>query len=220
MDEQNQNTDIKMLPPPVHAIKDDIVEKETIFTKISYKWYMFTDDIGSKIYDIHPGTYVMFRRFKHFWYEQVSTRIRPRNKWVNKYVPRTWTDKTELIPQLLYGSIIHYVEGEKCFQTIEYSHIPETKQMLEEIYNWAKTGRELHREKIMNAYPPIDETAFDMVPIGEFDSKGEQYYSFERKSTKSYEELYGEVNRLEVELKNIDDKYLTWIVLNKETLWT
>jgi hypothetical protein len=217
MNDENKN--IETVSHAIQLIKEN-QKKETIFYKISYKWHMFTGYVGDKVYDIHPTTYFLFCRVKHFWYEQVSTRIRPRNKWVNKYVPRTWMDKTELIPQLLYGSIIHYIEGEKCFEVIEYSSKPEIKQMLDEIYNWAKTGRDNHLEKIVGAHPPIEEAGFDRVPTGDLDDHGRPYYRLEQKSKKSYEELYGEVNRLEDEFKNIDDKYLTWIVLNRETLWT
>jgi len=36
----------------------------------------------------------------------------------------------------------------------------------------------------------------------------------------SYEEKYGEVNRIEQEIENLDTKWLTWIVVNRNFFWT
>ena len=37
---------------------------------------------------------------------------------------------------------------------------------------------------------------------------------------KTYEELYGEVNRLEKLLYDTDTAYMVWLVKNRNTLWT
>jgi hypothetical protein len=181
------------------------------------RWRWKLEDL---LFEKCPAVYSLKPRLSRFWYEQISSRLRPRNRWLTKKLPRTWCDKVELIPIVLYEMVIHFVEEEKCFERLEYRDIPEEEKMIKEIYHWAKTGRTAFIEKIDNSYPPLEETEFVRIETGEVDERDRPYYELKSKSKKSYEELYGELNKLEAEFTSIDDKYLNWIVLNRARLWT
>jgi hypothetical protein len=198
------------------ALKDFPLPQKMKMAKLRKLWWKFED----WMIDNCPGIYSLKSCWSSFWYEQISSRLRPRNKWLAKKLPRTWCDKVQLIPLVLYEMIIHFVEEEKCFERLEYCNIPEEEKMIKEIYHWAKTGRKAFIEKIDNSYPPLEETGFESIKTGEVDELGRPYYELKSKSKKSYEELYGELNKLEAEFASIDDKYLNWIVLNRARLWT
>jgi len=149
-----------------------------------------------------------FWKIERFWHGQVTTRIWPRQAWLTKALPREWCDLVELIPTMLYASIINYVEGEDCFNTIVIEGAE--AQMIKTIYNWAKWDRAAFQQKIMDAYP-------ESRPR----KKGESISDWLNHDDRlSYEEMYGEVNRLEAEFEKWDTEYLRWIVTNRATLWT
>jgi hypothetical protein len=198
------------------ALKDFPMPQKIKVTKLQKLVWRFEN----WLIDNYFGIYSLKSRWDSFWYEQISSRLRPRNKWLTKKLPRTRCDKVELITIVLYEMIIHFVEEEKCFERLEYRDIPEEEKIIKEIYDWAKTGRKAFIEKIDNSYPPLEETGFESIKTGEVDELGRPYYELKSKSKKSYEELYGELNKLEAEFTSIDNKYLSWIVLNRERLWT
>jgi len=46
------------------------------------------------------------------WYSLCAW-FNPRQKWLTKHIPNTWKDKPELIQDILFACLIHYVEEEK-----------------------------------------------------------------------------------------------------------
>jgi len=129
--------------------------------------------------------------------------LKPRNRWATEVIPNHWSDKTYLIPEFLFASIIHFIEGEKALQNNVWQKKKE-KELLE-VYAWAKNGRKEFQEKIDKAYP-------------EFNSKFP--WDNENMNKEIYEQVYGEVNQLEAEIEKIDTKHLTWIVKNRQILWS
>ena len=59
---------------------------------------------------------------KRQWYERVICRIRPKNKWATQVIPHTWTDKTSLIEEFLFASIVHFVEEEGKTSMVDWNH--------------------------------------------------------------------------------------------------
>lgn len=139
-------------------------------------------------------------KFSDFWYHQVSSRIRPRQKWLTKIIPRTWADKTWLIPEINYAMVVNFIEEEKCFANTDYDGSSEGHgkfaNELRECYNYIKVERPALLELIQGSYPDADTMTGD-------------YYTD-----------YAENNRLEKQLVDSDTKYLTWIVVNREYFWT
>ena len=120
----------------------------------------------------------------NFWYEQISSRIRPRNKWATKCIPRTWVDKDSIFELVLYAGIIDFVEKERCFDVTDWSYDETHKQndnKIREIYSWAKTGRKEKEEEMSAAYPKENDLS-DIKNWGKNVTK------------ESYNALYGKVD--------------------------
>lgn len=149
--------------------------------------------------------------WKDLYYNQISTRIWPRNKWIYKVIPRQWNDKCNLIPNILFECIIHFVEenGEDCFNTIDWDTHEDNKKrakMIKKIYDWIKFERPAKQKELDAAYPSID--------------LDELYKGLGIHPGKNYDELYKDVNRIEKEIDDKDTECLTWIVTNRQILWT
>ena len=55
--------------------------------------------------------------FKDKLIENTWTKIFPKNEWVRKVIPHTYSDKPELIQDFLFASIIDFVENEPIYMT-------------------------------------------------------------------------------------------------------
>ena len=158
--------------------------------------------------------YSFNRMFRDFYYKWIKRTFKPFNKEIRAQIPtREWKDLRDMIPDVLYAMIIHYVEKDNGAEMteIDYSKPDEygereflekrnqERSMILQIYGWAKSGRAYTRKKIEEA---LDEAHKN------------------RKKGLTYEEQYGEMEKLEKYLVEKDTKYLTWIVENREILWT
>ena len=139
-------------------------------------------------------------RLSNFWYEQVSSRINPRQKWLTKVIPRTWCDKTSLIPLVNFEMVTDFVDGEKCFENTEYEGDGKVRETfakeLRACYNYIKVERPALQKLHDDSYPEPG------------------------KSAGSYKKDYGETDRIEKLLNKLDTKWLVWIVKNRDFLWT
>jgi hypothetical protein len=144
----------------------------------------------------------------YFWADlkyKIKCFFIPKNKWATRVIPREWRDKDYIFEEVLFAGIVDFVENEKCFEVNSWTltlKMRRNKEKIEEIYKWAKTGREEIREKIKKAYPKI--------------SLDEQL----QVNKKKFSELYGEVNRLEELMEETNTKHLKWIVENRNILWS
>lgn len=177
------------------------VNMKKIIDKIKY--YLYRK--GKYLYWDIESFYV---NITYFYYHNVSPFLDPRQKWLTKKIPNTWCDKTELIRMLNFEMLVHYVEGEECFERNRWNCTPEhskVEQQIREIYNWIKVERPALEIQLENAYPPLTEDLLKL-PIN--------------LDTQSYEQLYGEVNRLEKLIYEKDTEYLKTIIEIRNYLWT
>lgn len=161
--------------------------------------------IRATYYDVKYRLCSMIPYKIRFKWNDLCCYINPRNRWATDVIPDYWSDKTFLIREFLFAAVIDFIEGEKALETTVWSKKKE-KELLE-VYTWAKTGCKEFQEKIDKAYP-------ERIP------KYTDTLDWINNRKESYEELYGEVNRLEAEIEKIDTKHLTWIVKNRQILWT
>jgi len=155
-----------------------------------------------------------FRPFSHFWwsdlwYKQFSSRLRPRNKWLTKQIPRTWQDKDTILETCVLGALKHYVEpeGEDCMNVIDTEC-----EYQREFYGEVKRNYELITQKLAALQKELD-AEWNNVPHRTLDDIN--------KSTKDdYERLYGKINRLEQEIYDLQTEIMVWIVKNRNGLWT
>lgn len=147
---------------------------------------------------------------RHWWrdyyYTQISCRLRPRNKWLTKKIPRTWIDKDTILEITVIECLKHYVEGEDCFNVLSTTNPPEQAAFMAEVkhyYGLTKKIDEMEKEL---------ETLWDKVP---FDS------IWKKEVTKlDYEERYGKIDRLEKEIYDLQTEIMVWVVENRGSLWT
>ena len=159
--------------------------------------------IRATYYDVKYRLRSMIPYKIRFKWNDLCCYINPRNRWATDVIPNHWSDKTYLIPEFLFASIIHFIEGEKAREMTVWQKKKE-KELLE-VYAWAKNGRKEFQEKIDKAYPEFN---------------GKFPWDNENMNKETYEQVYGEVNRLEAEIEKIDTKHLTWIVKNRQILWS
>jgi hypothetical protein len=158
------------------------------------------------------------------WFDtNIRYRLFPRNQWARKAIPREYCDLVEMLPIFLYASIISFVEGEKCFETIDWDATPDQAEFakkLKECYVWAKQGRKDYQEAILKEYPPNNSVSNSMglhedgKPY-EVESDGSPLWSGEQIGV-----AYIKVNSLEERFEKIDTQWLNWIIMNRGYLWT
>lgn len=153
-------------------------------------------------------------------WNHVSSFFRPRQKWLTDKIPNTWCDKVELVPLVLFTILIDFVESEKgtdqlhidWTEELEAGHVSQeyvdqVKTIyaeLEAAYHYAKTSRQILLNRLDLSYPEPDL------------SKG----IFGTKKSGTYEELYGETNRIEKEIADKDYWAMNIIVKHVGVLWT
>jgi len=116
-----------------------------------------------------------------------------------KVIPKKWADKPELIVMVLYPFIIDFVEGEACFEVLNWDctdgHIL-AAAFYKECYAWAKVGRGQIIKKI--------DSELDRA----HDAMG------------AFEEKYREHSRLERLLEDTDSKMLGGLIEYRQYMWT
>jgi len=150
--------------------------------------------------------------WKDLWYTQISSRICPRQRWLTKKIPRTWIDKDYLIELVIFESIIHYVEKEKCFEVLNFE--PDNDGPNGQ-YHFLKEVEAMYGF-ITLKLPQMEkelEDAWKRVPdfnLNDINSRKEG----------DYEKIYGEVNQIEKEIKDLKTLILEWSVREREKIWT
>lgn len=150
--------------------------------------------------------------------DKVSCTFRPRQKWLTDKIPKSWSDKTEIIPLLLFACLIDFVDNEKGIDQMntdwdeELKHgfisqeyvdsIMSTCKELFSAYNYVKNERPVLQERLSKAYPDLN--------------FGENGIS----SDIPYKVLYKEVNRIEKEIEKKDMKAMQTIVKHHQFMWT
>lgn len=178
-------------------------------------------------------------KYPQFWWDtwySVKCFFKPKQEWLHDVIPDTYCDKVELIPQLLFKCLEHYVEVElksdhvadleydweydvkKGHISQEYAdnQIKRQKDILK-AYKWIKTGRGELEKQINDAYPETDwRKEVDDVFI-----KSEEHEGFyEMKISDERKACYKEVTRLESLKVKKDTEAMRIIVKHHQTLWT
>ena len=144
------------------------------------------------------------------WYEQVSSRLRPRNKWLTNQIPRTWYDKDHLLEIVVLGCLKHYCEkdGEDCFNVLSTTSPPEQAEFMSEVRRYY----ELTTQKLVALQKEIG-VEWDNIPHRD-------WKDINNGDKDEYDRLYGKINRLEKEIYDLQTKIMVWIVTHRNGLWT
>lgn len=143
----------------------------------------------------------IYRDWSHFYWNHIRCHIVPQNKWATKSaIPKTWKDKSNIIPDILFECIIHFVEGEKCFETTDWENNKEIADQIKDIYNYIKYRRPTLEKQMFSSSPINKDFTFDKYCNGE--------YSFD------------EYNKYSELIDAQDTEYLLQIVKIRQYLWT
>jgi len=152
---------------------------------------------------IRNEIHIEFLRFQRRWRDVkywVKYRIwRPRHEMMKNVFLPDYRDLDSLIVSFCLECVVEYVDREKCFETIVWDsdeeHIQRAR-MIKEVYAYAKTGRKALLQEIE-----------DMWTKFEYDkAKGLTQYDA--------------IHIKEQEITDLDTKYCTWVVSNRDGLWT
>jgi len=167
----------------------------------------------------------MWRLFSSFWwkdvwYNQVSSRLRPRNKWLTKQIPRTWCDKDHLLEICVLGALKNFVEpdGENCFNILSTDEPPLDLPLDDSYYSQAKLLREvkwnydLATQKLVSLQKEL-EAEWNAVPV-------RTLADINKSTQDDYDKLYGNIDRLEKEIYDLQTEIMVWVVKNRNGLWT
>lgn len=180
-----------------------------------------------------------------FFWNDIEWKIRnfffPQTKWLRKLIGRGYCEPQWLIQNVLFATLVNFVEEEDGLNAIlnytiaeeslkndyisqEYIDFREPiRKQIESVYNYIKNTRPQLEIKKDSLYPKYrsDKTKLSdwLIPI-EDGQKGYRMTSCEERYGMSYEEAYGPVNDLEEEIKALDTFYLKVIIDNREALWS
>jgi hypothetical protein len=198
----------------VEYIKGESIKPKSLFEKVMNK----IDDVGwSKDWT---------RALPFSWRMRYYDKIRPiwndEQKRIRKSIPRTWCDVSHLMVNVNFEMIKKFYEEEYKAGIVDWEasgpgHV-EFTQWLEWAYNYITMERPAYEKAQEDAYPPFRPIEEIFGPA-KTDEKGRTYYEHIPQK-QSYEELYGEVNRLEKLIEDTDTKVLTEFVQHRGYFWT
>jgi len=147
--------------------------------------------------------------WRDFWYSQISSRLRPRNRWLTTKISRTWQDKDTILQTVALECLKHYVdpEGEDCFHTLCTTDPPEQAAFLKEVkyyYDLTTINLPALQTEMDAEWDKVPLTDLSVVDVTKLD----------------YEARYGKINRLEKEIHDLQTKIMVWIVVHRSLLWT
>jgi len=158
--------------------------------------------------------------------------------WLRNSIPKTWTDKVDLIPNLLFTCLINFVEEENCldqldmdwsediekgYATQEYvDNINKLYGDLKKAYEYVKTERP-QLEIDLNASYPESTFSDDWIQKDKKIVNGISFTvlkSCEERFGATYEKIYAETNRIEALIEEKDQWAMGVITKNVGYLWT
>jgi len=179
-----------------------------------------------------------------FFWSDIEWKIRnfffPQTKWLRKLIGRGYCEPQWLIENVLFATLVHFVEEENGLNAILDFDMAEDslkngyitqdyidfrkpiRQQVEAAYNYIKVVRpqmEMERDSL---YPKCraDKTEISDWLVPHESGKNYRLTSCEERYGMSYEEAYGPVNDMEEEIKALDTFYLKVIIDNRESLWS
>jgi len=168
----------------------------------------------------------------------------PKQKWLTKKIPRHWSDKPELIRDILFECLVHYIEEEKAFDNLDWDwsdeveagHISQkeadatnkAREELEWAYVYIKSDRpdkkayenDLLEKAFEWAYVYIksdrpDKKAYE----NDLHDKAFEGVDFFDTIPKKHEAILDESVKIENYISEHDQKALNIIIKHYERLW-
>lgn len=170
------------------------------------------------IWDILPYKY------QRFYYDKVKTIFKPHHSRLRKSIPRTWCDLSVQIIEINFEIIKSFYEDEYSKGIVDWEadeYHKDFAQWLETAYKYITIERPGLEKQMNAAYPESDfDNLFSEPKVDENGTITRTMKTCEERYGKSYEEVYGEVNRLEALIDQRDTEILTELIKRRDYFWT
>ncbi len=142
----------------------------------------------------------IFTRKTRDCYWAVYRFFNPCHKDIRRAIPRQWSDISELIVDVNAAMIISFKKeaDASCVDWSATEGHQKFKNWLDAAAKWFATDKAITLKQLEAAYPPLGS----------------------KNSNKTYEELYGEVNRLEQLIKDTDTEFFKQMLEYRDYMWT
>lgn len=157
---------------------------------------------------------------RSFYYDHIRTIFAPHHSRLRKSIPRQWNDLTEIIVNVNFEIIKSFYEDEMVGGFVDWdASLPHRKfkKWIESAYQYITSERPKLQKDLDAAYPDLDDTLIHRK-IG-YDENGLRVTKIEN-TDKTYEELYGEVDRIEQLIDKKDSQYIIEMVKFRKYFWT
>lgn len=192
---------------------NDTQEPECPITKLKLKIY---NKFGIwNFLDIVPITW------RYFYYDYIKPIFRPCHQKLRKSVPKTWVDLSEVLEIVNFQIIKSFYEEEYLAGIVDWEGTSEKHkefaQWLESAYKYITEERPALEKQRDDSYP--DSRPFNDCFKESKDSEGRRVFQYVSLPG-SYEDHYGEVDRLEKLIDDKDTEILIALIKNRDYLWT
>jgi len=201
------------MTPESFKARNHSLKPLSVFDKVHWR-YKFLKEFD--IWDVLPYSW------QRNWYDKIKPIFKPQNKRLRKVIPKTWIDISSLIETINFEFVKKFYEEEYVDGIVDWEQSGEDHvkfaRWLEETYRYITVHRPRLEKELDDAYPPLRPIE-DMFEESDTLYKGKKAFKLkDREGT--YEELYGEVNRIEQLIENRDTEVLTEIVKRRQYFWT
>lgn len=138
----------------------------------------------------------------NFWYN-IKCFFFPSQRWLTRNIPNTWKDKPELIRDILFECLVHYVE-------VEEENLKDYITMEDPDF-----GRKKKHQKIWQAYKNIKEELPNLIK--EYESLCEKDY--DKKDYYYRIDNIQKINELREKIDRLEQETVLSIVEVRESLW-
>ncbi|CAB5226320.1 hypothetical protein UFOVP760_99 [uncultured Caudovirales phage] len=205
-----------------HKLRCDFADMENYKKSFRCKFNNFLEDkFGTrKLWQLIP---FVPRWADIYYYEKVRPIFSPQNKRYRKIIPRTWSDVSNLIEVVNFEFIKGFYEDEYLHGHTDWEgtgeRAVEFAKWLESAYDYITIERPMLEKQMDDAYPILPPLKEMFVPC-EYDDKGKVKMLKMVDDGRTYEEKYGEVNRLEQLIQDKDTEILTQVVKYRFFFWS
>ena len=159
-----------------------------------------------------------FYRRHLWWFENITCRLKPQNKWATDVIPNTWADKTWLIEEFLFGCIVNFVEEENPKSCIDWNYDEEAKERwrrIQKCYTFIK----IELPKLQKKLSHIADDAWS-GPNTSYTNEADFVGDINKAPSAPQKELQDKYIKLENQIHNKTQATLKEIVEIRNTLWS
>jgi hypothetical protein len=149
--------------------------------------------------------YMIPYKVKEFYRTKIEVIWKPKHSRIRKIVPKYWVDLDEVLLLVNFEIVKSFYEDEFVNGFVDWTSDKVHRKFgkwLEKAYAYITKGRPELKKAMYDAYP---------------ETKG---FAKGKMSRLTYNQLYGEVDRLERLIHDTDTKLITELVKQRDFLWT